>query len=191
MWRAIVILIIIIAVVVGIAIFSGNKEAPGDNNKPINQATTMNKLKLTSSEFKSGGSIPSKYTCDGENINPPFQIFGVPERTKSLALIMDDPDAKPVAGKVWDHWLVWNIPASTTEIIEGREPEGIHGKGTSGNTDYYGPCPPDKEHTYYFKLYALDAELELEAGSNKQELENAMDGHILSQTVLLVNYEKQ
>ena len=191
MWRAIVILIIIIAVVVGIAIFSGNKEDLGDNNKPINQAITMDKLTLASSEFESGGSIPSKYTCDGENINPPFQIFGVPERTKSLALIMDDPDAKPVAGKVWDHWLVWNIPASTTEIIEGREPEGIHGKGTSGNTDYYGPCPPDKEHTYYFKLYALDAELELEAGSNKQELENAIDGHILGQAILTAHYEKQ
>ena len=147
-------------------------------------------MKLTSSAFEDGAKIPSTYTCDGEDSNPPLSISGVPDNAKSLALIMDDPDAMKPAGKVWDHWIVFNIPPATTDILEGQEPEGVHGKGTSGNLDYHGPCPPDAEHTYLFKLYALDTPLALAEGATKKEVEEAMEGHILAQTVLKGRYER-
>ncbi len=149
-------------------------------------------MKLESSAFEAEGKIPSKYTCDGENINPALQISDVPSGTKSLVLIMDDPDVPKNLREdgMWDHWLVFNIPPETTEIPEGREPQGTHGLGTGGNLDYYGPCPPDREHRYYFKLYALDTQLDLPEKSNKEEIEKAMDGHIIAKTELMGRYER-
>ena len=151
----------------------------------------MSKLTLTSSAFEHNGKIPSKYTCDAENINPPLTISGVPEGAQSLVLIMDDPDAVKPAGKVWDHWIVFNIPPTMTEISEGMEPEGVHGVGTGGNSDYRGPCPPDAEHRYFFKLYTLDTTLNLSEGVTKKQVEQAMEGHILDQTELVGLYERQ
>ena len=104
---------------------------------------------------------------------------------------MDDPDAVKPAGKVWDHWIVFNIPPETKEIPEAQEPQGIHGKGTSGNLNYRGPCPPDAEHKYFFKLYALDTNFDLPQGSEKKEVEEAMKGHIIEQTQLIGRYERQ
>lgn len=127
-------------------------------------------MQLTSTAFTNNEAIPSKYTCDGEDVNPPLTIAGMPEGTQSLVLIMDDPDV-PVSVRedgVWDHWVVFNIPPDTTEISEGREPRGVHGKGTSGNLKYHGPCPPDCEHRYFFKLYALDVELDLPGGGDQE-----------------------
>ncbi|MBI3032174.1 YbhB/YbcL family Raf kinase inhibitor-like protein [Candidatus Woesearchaeota archaeon] len=151
----------------------------------------MKKLTITSSTFKHNGKIPSKYTCDGENVNPPLKIEGIPSETKSLVLIMDDPDAIKPAGKVWDHWIVFNIPPKVTEIHEHEEPEGRHGKGTGGNLNYKGPCPPDAEHRYFFKVYALNSMIELPEGSAKAEIEKAMNNHILAKGELIGVYERK
>ncbi|MEK6853201.1 MAG: YbhB/YbcL family Raf kinase inhibitor-like protein [Nanoarchaeota archaeon] len=148
-------------------------------------------MDLTSSALIVKGRISPRYTCDGANINPPLLISNVPEGTKSLVLIMDDPDAVIPAGKVWDHWVVFNIPPYTKEIPEGEAPKGIRGKGTSGNLDYKGPCPPDRVHRYFFKLYALDTGLGLPEGSSKEEVEAAMKKHILARAELMGRYEKQ
>ena len=149
-------------------------------------------MKLSSPAFQHEGTIPEKYTCDGGNINPPLIISDVPSGALSLALIMDDPDVpkdlKPDG--MWDHWIVFNIPPGLSEIKEGEEPEGTHGKGSSQNLDYFGPCPPDREHRYFFKLYALDTKLDLPEKSGKQEVENAMKGHILAETELMGRYNR-
>lgn len=148
-------------------------------------------MRLTSPVFANNQSMSSKYTCDGSDTNPPLQISDVPAEAKTLVLIMDDPDAMKPAGKVWDHWIVWNIPPNTTDIPEGQEPRGVHGLGTSSNLDYHGPCPPDGEHRYFFKLYALDRELDLYEGASKEDVEEAMDGHIIEQTELIGLYNRQ
>lgn len=145
-------------------------------------------MKITSPAFAHNESIPSQYTCDGEDINPPLQCSDVPLEAKSLALIVDDPDAP---SGIWDHWIIFNVPPDTMTIPEGEEPLGVHGIGTSKNTNYHGPCPPDKEHRYFFKLYALDAMLELPSGANKQEVEQAMKKHILAQAELIGRYERK
>jgi Raf kinase inhibitor-like YbhB/YbcL family protein len=150
-------------------------------------------MKLTSPAFDPDGKIPSKYTCDGENINPPLIISDVPDRAASFVLIMDDPDVpkRLRADGMWDHWVVFNIPPSTREIVEGEEPQGTHGMGTSGNLSYFGPCPPDREHRYFFKLYALDTELTLAEKATKHQVERAMEGHILARAELMGRYERQ
>ena len=146
-------------------------------------------MKLTSPVFQPNQPIPSKYTCDGDNINPPLKIADVPGTAKSLALIMDDPDAP--AGN-WDHWLVFNIDPQTTEIAENSVPDGvIQGKTDFGDNKYGGPCPGQGQHRYFFKLYALDANLDLKEGATKAEIEQAMDGHILDQTELVGIYQRQ
>lgn len=148
-------------------------------------------MQLTSPSFEHEGTIPRKYTCEGENVVPPLKIRGVPEDAVSLVLIMDDPDV-PLALRedgMWDHWIVYDIPPATTEIREGEEPEGTHGLGTADNLDYFGPCPPDTEHRYYFKLYALDTRLDLPERASKQQVEQAMQGHVLDQTELMGRYE--
>jgi hypothetical protein len=149
-------------------------------------------MKLTSPVFSHQGQIPSKYTCDGENINPPLNISEVPPSAKSLVLIMDDPDVpkRLRADGMWDHWIVFNIPPTVTEIAEGEESQGIHGIGTSKNLNYYGPCPPDREHRYFFKLYALDTELTLGEKATKLEVEQAMKDHILEKTELIGKYAR-
>ena len=149
-------------------------------------------MKITSSAFGHEEKIPSKYTCDGENINPPLSFSGIPAEAKGLALIMDDPDVpkhlRPDG--MWDHWVVFNIPPNLASLDEGEEPSGVRGIGTGQNLDYYGPCPPDREHRYYFRLYALDTELDLPEGVTKKEVESAMEGHILEQAVLMGRYER-
>lgn len=149
----------------------------------------MDNLILKSSGFKDGETIPSKYTCDGEDVNPLFEIRNVPAQTKSLALVLDDPDA--TRGTPWDHWILWNIPASTQYISEDSIPHGaIQGKNSFEHERYGGPCPPhgSKPHRYIFKLYALDTTIDIPAGSTKQDLEVAMNGHIIDQAVLTGMY---
>ena len=147
-------------------------------------------MRLTSSAFQHEGYIPQKYTCDGQNINPPLTITDAPLGTQSLVLILDDPDVpKHIReDEMWDHWIVFNIPPTTKQIAEGKEPEGIHGMGTGKNLNYYGPCPPDREHRYFFKLYALDKMLDLPERATKQEVEKAMENHILAKTELMGIY---
>ena len=151
----------------------------------------MGDLILKSPAFENGAEIPSRYTCDGENINPTLIIENVPEGVKSLVLIMDDPDA--TGGATWDHWLLWNIPPETKEISENSVPAGaIQGKTSWGTNKYGGPCPPkgSSPHRYIFKLYALDTVLDLTSDTNKADLEKAMEGRILSQKVLMGLYDR-
>lgn len=138
----------------------------------------MGEIKLTSPAFSDNGSIPDKYTCKGDNINPELNIKNIPEGTQTLVLIMDDPDAP--AG-TWDHWVEYNLPVSST--IEEDSTPGEQGKNSWGTTGYRGPCPPSGTHRYVFKLYALDTELQLD-NPDKKELEKAMQGHILAQAKL-------
>jgi len=140
---------------------------------------------LTSSVFENGETIPQKYGYKNKNFSTPLKISEIPEGTKSLALIMDDPDAMGAVGKVWVHWVLWNISPNTKEIIENSIPENsIEGKTDFDEIGYGGPAPPDKEHTYIFKLYALDIILNLKQGSTKAELEESMKKHILNETRL-------
>jgi len=145
-------------------------------------------MNISSPAFTDNAAIPSKYTCDGEDINPELEISDVPEKAKSLVLIADDPDA-PVG--LWIHWLIWNIDPKTTSIEENSVPDGAQEGTTSfGKTGYGGPCPPDKEHRYFFKLYALDTTLSLDSNETKEELESAMEGHIIDQTELVGLYDR-
>lgn len=150
---------------------------------------TTSPLTLTSPAFESGGKIPPKYTCDGENVNPPLSIQNIPDGTQSLALIVDDPDAP---AKIWLHWSLWNISPNTTEFEEDNVPIGaIEGITDFGETGYGGPCPHSGEHRYFFKLYALDAILDLKPGATKTALEEAMERHILAKTELSGRYERK
>lgn len=144
-------------------------------------------MKIASPAFEHEGKIPLKYTCDGEDISPPLQFVDVPKEAASLALVMDDPDA-PMG--TFDHWVVWNVLASTTTIEEGKEPEGIQGMTGFGRKGYGAPCPPSGEHRYFFKLYALDTELDLPEGSSKGGLEKAMEGHVIEQATLMGKYSR-
>ena len=145
----------------------------------------VNSMKISSTAFEHDGIIPSKYTCDGEDINPPLKIDDIPKGTKTMALIVDDPDA-PVG--TWDHWIVWNIPP-TPHIGEHSIP-GLQGTNDFKKLPYGGPCPPSGTHRYFFKIYALDAELSLQEGADKDDLESAMKGHVLGQAELIGKYSR-
>ena len=145
----------------------------------------MSGLKLTSTAFNSGERMQKKYGYKYGSSSPPLRIDGIPENTTTLALIMDDPDAMGAVGKVWVHWVLWNISPETVEIKENSVPSScLEGETDFGEVGYGGPAPPDKEHTYIFKLYALDKKLELKKGSTKKELEEAMKDHIVAETKL-------
>jgi Raf kinase inhibitor-like YbhB/YbcL family protein len=153
-------------------------------------------LTLPSSAFKPQGHIPAKYTCEGDDISPPLTFGGVPQGTKSLALIIDDPDAPDPAApqRVWVHWVVYNIPPDTHGLAENAGSAGLP-KGASagandfGNASYGGPCPPIGRHRYFYKLYALDTTLDLKA-ANKAKLEAAMQGHVLAKAELIGTFQK-
>ena len=144
----------------------------------------MGNLKLTSSAFEDGGEIPRECGYKNGNKIPPLTISGIPEGTKSLTLIMDDPDAMGAGGKGWVHWIVWNIDPTATESLQ----DATEGMTDFGEVGYGGPAPPDKRHTYVFKLYALDCELDLPNESTKTDLEKAMEGHIIEQATLTGTY---
>lgn len=150
-------------------------------------------MNIESDTFVNGGKIPAKYTCDGENVNPPLAWSGTPEGTKSLALIMDDLDVpKHIrADGLWIHRTLWNIAPEIRNIAENSVPQGaVEGMTTFGKPGYGGPCPPDREHRYFFKLYALDTMLSLPLSATKDDLEQAMQGHILAQAKLVGVYER-
>ena len=149
----------------------------------------MTNLQLTSSAFSHGDEIPRKFGYKNGNISPPLTIDKIPSDAKSMTLIMDDPDAMGAVGKVWVHWVMWNINPTTTEVTESMTPNGsVEGMTDFGEVGYGGPAPPDKRHTYVFKLYALDTKLDLPNKSTKADLEKAMEGHILDQTTLKGTY---
>ena len=150
-------------------------------------------LQITSSAFSEGGMIPERYTCDGTDVSPDLAWTGIPEGTRSLALICDDPDA-PVG--TWVHWVLFNIPAGEKGIRTEVAPEATlsngakHGINDFRRLGYGGPCPPGGTHRYYFKLYALDTKLNLDIGATKAQLEDAMESHILAEGQLMGKYSR-
>lgn len=154
-------------------------------------------MHLSSTAFSAGAEIPSKYTCQGENISPPFEIADVPAASKSLALIVDDPDAPdPAAPKTtWVHWVIYNLPAQSKSLPEGATARTLAG-ALEGENDwkalgYRGPCPPVGKHRYYFKLYALDVVLPDLHKPSKAGLEKAMHGHVLAHAEWMGVYQKK
>lgn len=152
-----------------------------------------NTLSIMSPVFEHGGEIPVKYTCDGENINPPLAISEVPPEAASLLLIVEDPDVpkRIRSDGLWDHWLVWNIPAETNKIEEDAQVAAYTlGMTTGGSMEYSGPCPPDGEHRYFFRLLALETTLSLRAGASKEEVLDAVNGHVIDSAELLGRYTR-
>jgi Raf kinase inhibitor-like YbhB/YbcL family protein len=145
----------------------------------------INKLLISSPAFENEGDIPPKYTCDGEDINPQLTVDNIPGNTKTLAIIVEDPDAPK---ETFDHWLVWNVPPES--IIEENRVPGISGTNGAGKTGYYGPCPPSGTHRYYFHVFALDSSLDLQGGTDKKTLQNTMEPHIVAKGTLMGRYKK-
>jgi len=144
-------------------------------------------IKVSSSAFTEGGSIPPKFTCDGEDTSPPLKIEGIPENAKAVVLIVDDPDAP---GGLFTHWLLWNIDPKTTSLEEGKAPAGMSGSNDFSKSAYGGPCPPSGTHRYYFKGFALDQQLQLRAGAKRKEIDSAIKGHVIGQGELMGRYSK-
>lgn len=150
-------------------------------------------MKLASPAFKDNESIPVEYTCDGANINPPFEFIDVPENTKSLVLIMDDHDVPKdlIPSGTFDHWVVFNIPAQTTGVAENEKLNGVYGANSAGKSEYAGPCPPDREHRYIFQLFALDSMFDLESGATKQEVLEVIQGHVLAEAKFIGRFNRK
>ncbi len=194
MQKAILILIVIIIASIAIFLLAKNNKnntiATGVPEGKVEQkADKITAMKITSLAFDHNAKIPSKYTCDGDNINPPLEFVDVPENAKSLVLIVDDPDA---SGKTWVHWVVYSINPEVTEVEEDSLPEG----GTEGMTDfgkpgYGGPCPPSGTHRYFFKLYALHTTLDLPKNATKAMVEEKMEGHIIDKAELIGLYNRE
>jgi Raf kinase inhibitor-like YbhB/YbcL family protein len=145
-------------------------------------------IQITSSAFEEGGLIPQKYTCNGEDISPPLNWSGIPDKTESLVLICDDPDA-PVG--IWVHWVLINLPTIIDGLPEGGARVGINGLNDFHRLGYGGPCPPiGAPHRYFFKLYALDIKLELDQGVSKRDVEKAIKGHVLAQGQLMGKFQR-
>ncbi len=167
-----------------------------ENGKSTSENSKGDKdmLKITSSAFENEGMIPSKYTCDGANISPPLKFDGIPENTKSIALICDDPDA-PMGTFV--HWVIYNLPPTTKELPEKFPddetlPDGTRqGTNDFGSTGYSGPCPPRGIHRYFFKVYALDAKIDTVPVADKKHLLKAMEGHIIATGQLMGKYQRK
>ena len=158
------------------------------SNVKSKETSEMNSLKISSPVFENNGNIPAKYTCTGKDVNPPLLIENVPPKAKSLAIIVDDPDAP---GGTWVHWVLWNIGPGTGEINEGSIPAGaMQGWNDFRVHEYRGPCPPSGTHRYFFKAYALDAVLNLSRNSTKSDVEKAMKGHIIEQAQIIGLYRK-
>jgi len=183
--------IFVILIVVGFLVLLflnlNKKEAPvsQDDKVPVKKGSNM---KISSTAFNHNEKIPSKYTCDGENVSPPLQFLDVPENAKSLALIVDDPDAP---SKTWVHWVIYNINPDVSEVEEDSVPEGgIEVVTDFGKPGYGGPCPPPGVHRYFFKLYALDSSLDFPQNTTKQMVEEKMKDHIIDQAELIGLYSR-
>lgn len=175
-----VIAVFFAVIYIGQVLLTGNKQTFLHSN-----------MDLRSNAFDNKGDIPLKYTCDGDNVSPPFFVGSAPIGTQSFALVVEDPDA--IGGVTFDHWVVWNIKMETTEIKEGFVPDGaMQGINDFDEKGYGGPCPPKgaSAHRYLFNLYALDTRLNINPDSRKEHLEKAMEGHILGQTTLLGLYKR-
>ncbi|MCX7594803.1 MAG: YbhB/YbcL family Raf kinase inhibitor-like protein [Fischerella sp.] len=154
----------------------------------------VQKMNLESIAFEANGLVPAKYTCDGADISPPLKWDEPPSGTESFALIVDDPDAP---GRTFVHWVLYDLPATMRQLpekiaaVKNLPDGGVQGKNDFGKIGYGGPCPPSGTHRYFFKLYALDKKLGLQPGATKNQLEAAMDGHILAEAQLIGRYQRQ
>ncbi|NJR64633.1 MAG: YbhB/YbcL family Raf kinase inhibitor-like protein [Leptolyngbyaceae cyanobacterium CRU_2_3] len=161
---------------------------------PTSNVPAPKRLILTSPAFATDGVIPTKFTCDGENISPPLKWEPPPPGTQGLSLIVEDPDAP---NKTFTHWVVYDLPANVRQLPEKLIPQpflqggGMQGKSSFGQYGYGGPCPPSGTHRYVFKLYALDQVMDLPAGTNRSDLIKAMQGHILAEGILTGKYTRQ
>lgn len=158
-------------------------------------AQAEEKMYLKSPAFKHGGFIPPKYTCDGENVSPPLEWGNVPAKTKSFVLICDDPDAPR---GTWVHWILYNIPSNVRTLAENVPALSVlpatgarHGTNSWSRIGYGGPCPPGGTHRYFFKLYAIDAILDLSPGATKNDVIQAIKGRVLSEAILMGKYSRQ
>lgn len=149
--------------------------------------TIKDNLKITSPTFNNEGTIPAKYSCDGEGVNPPLHIENIPDGTKTLALIAEDPDAP---NGTFVHWVVYNIDPTEKNIAEASNP-GTSGDNSAGKSGYHPACPPSGSHRYYFHVFALDKSLDMLAGKKKQDLEKEMNGHVIAKGTLMGRYEKK
>lgn len=150
-------------------------------------------MKITSPAFQMNQPIPSLYTCDGNNVNPLLEFSDIPAGTQSLTLIMHDPDVPKSlrADGNFDHWILFNLPATLQSISSGATNiPGLFGKNTRGQNGYTGPCPPDREHRYFFTLFAVSRVIDLEEGATRTQLETAMHDHIIASAVLVGTYNR-
>jgi len=162
------------------------KQSGQNKRNEIKEVVNMEKLVITSPAFESNSKIPVRYTCDGENINPELCVKDIPQQTKTLMIIVDDPDAPR---GTWTHWIVWNI--QPIEIIKENSVPGIEGINDFKKHSYGGPCPPSGTHRYFFRVYALDTKLNLNANAQKRDVEKAITGHILAQGELVGLYGRE
>jgi hypothetical protein len=193
---AIVTAVLVVLIAGGFYLLLGNSKHPSSSGTTTSLPTSDMTMNFTSPAFSEGGLIPAKYTCDGENVNPELRWSGAPEGTKSFVLIMDDPDIpdsvkKSLGTDVFDHWVVYNILPGVKEIAEASKPLGQEGLNGAGKTGYTGPCPPDKEHRYFFYLLALDRTLTFPAQPTKADVIAAVQYHILGQAELMGRYDRK
>jgi Raf kinase inhibitor-like YbhB/YbcL family protein len=169
-----------VALVAGFSLLAMNHALSGGDRMSI---------EVTSKAFPRNGSMPGKYSCDGENVSPPLTFSGIPEQAQSLALIMEDPDAP---GGVFTHWVLWNLPPDIGGLPEDYQASGAvqSGSNSFGKTGYGGPCPPDGTHRYFFKVYALDTTLDLDSGADKDAVLGAMSNHGLTEGQLMGTYTR-
>ena len=173
------VIIVIAGFIYGGLWLSKNQGFHGDRYKPT--------MQISSSAFVNNASIPTNFTCSGLNINPPLTFSKIPTEARSLALILDDPDAP---NGTFTHWVVYNISPSTTSVAQGVNPNGVVASNSAGTRNYVGPCPPSGEHRYHFKLYALDLVFRDGEFANKGQLEEAMRGHVIDQAELIGRFQK-
>jgi Raf kinase inhibitor-like YbhB/YbcL family protein len=185
--------LLFVAAMLCAAILPGNAQTLAGSAGSAREGGAMS-FKLTSSAFENGATIPKQFTCDGTDLSPALEWSGAPEKTKSFSLIVDDPDA-PVG--TWVHWVLYDLPADAKQLGEGvAKEEQLANGAQQGRNDfrrigYGGPCPPaGPAHRYFFKLYALDAMLNLKAGASKADVEKAMAGHVLAQAALMGRYKR-
>ena len=172
-------MIILVLLLLAVSVYTGCVEE---------KQTEVGSMELFSPAFENGETIPTKYTCDGTDVSPPLNFSGTPENAESLVLIMYDPDAP---SGTFTHWLVWNIPVAIKGFSEGEKIVYPQGTNDFGVTSYRGPCPPSgATHRYFFKIYALDTKLDLKPGATREQLENAMSGHILAEGQLMGTYSR-
>ena len=178
---------------ISLLLFAACVSNPQSSAPPAATPAGKPEMKLVSSAFKEGESIPRQFTCDGINVSPPLEWSGVPSTAKTIAIIADDPDAP---SGTWVHWVLYNLPADNIGLVENLPPGenmksgGFQGKTDFGKAGYGGPCPPSGTHRYFFKVYAVDSELSLKAGAAKDELVKAMEGHIVAQAQLMGTYRR-